>query len=68
MGSKTAEREAQKAAKAAEREAAALKEETAKQKAKEEKERNKANLILARGLRARGGGSYESNPKSSKLG
>jgi len=68
MGSGKAERDAKKARQAAEREAAELKAETAKQKAKEEKERTKANTLLARTQRSRGGGSYESNPTSTKLG
>lgn len=68
MGSKSAEKQAKSAAQAAEREAAALRIETEKQRAKAERERNKANTILARGLRAKGGGSYESNPQNTKLG
>ncbi len=68
MGSNKAEKQAKKAAEAAEREANLLKAETAKQKAKEDRERNKANTILARSQRARGGGSYENNPTSTKLG
>lgn len=66
--SKEAEKSAKKAQRAAEQEAALLKEQTEKEKAKQEKERKKAGNILARSQRARGGGSYESNPTSTKLG